>query len=79
MSWQSIASAPRDGTRILVIEGNDANEVPTVAEWYDPASDGYEGEPCWVPSEDVLADMTDEIRPTAWAPIPQIRIVGEAV
>lgn len=71
--WKPIDTAPKDGTRILVRESRRAEEVPTVAEWYDPKQrDDMDGDACWVPSEEALAYITDDLRPKYWAPLPPL-------
>lgn len=69
--WQPIGVAPKDGTRILALEDRRDDEVPAVVQWYDPKSDGFDAEPCWIHSEQVLCDMTDDIDPQWWIPIPK--------
>lgn len=68
--WYPIDYAPKDGTRILAIEGTDPKIVPIVIEFYDPKNDGFDGEPCWIHSEEVLSDLGHELEPIMWTPIP---------
>lgn len=67
MNWQPIATAPKDGTRVLCYQPagqwktsgkRTHGEEIVVAYWFQPSRPGVEG--MWVPS----------LRPTHWMPLP---------
>jgi hypothetical protein len=62
LNWLPIASAPKDGTDILVFEPGD---LPVMAKW-------IEGEEyaLWSFSDELLSDACPEgLNPTLWLPI----------
>lgn len=63
MGWQPIATAPRDGTPILIPTGNDAFPIACVAYDTGPYLDGEYG---WKDDEEGKHD------PTHWMPVPPI-------
>lgn len=71
--WQTMESAPKDGTRFLATGGG-AGEV-TICQY--GARTG-----CWLTSEATLDDRDDEpegySRPTHWKPLPAAPKGGEA-
>lgn len=62
MKWQPIASAPKDGSTILLCEGTRAFQ----GFWY--ADNGY-----WVPSAwgDYASLEESATNPTHWMPLPE--------
>ena len=60
--WQPIETAPKDGTQILIWDGN----VRIVAEWGDVPGDLRMG---WWATNKSYLDSPYE--PTHWAPIPE--------
>jgi hypothetical protein len=59
IDWQPIETAPQDGTRILLYDGDEV-EFGMWAIWRT--------HPCWVMKDYQTADLL-ECEPTHWAPI----------
>lgn len=78
MEWQPIETAPKDGTRILLLEaGNvylglwDSNFG--ISEIYDPEADQYVNRPAWTDGtvKSWGYEEQNEIeQPTHWMPLP---------
>lgn len=70
--WQPIETAPKDGTRVLVL--CPAPDMVYVAHWdaFDSFGDLEEGQPTgrWSHGFETPADPHGEVWPTLWMPIP---------
>ena len=71
MNWQPIATAPKDGTRILIWDG-----IVHIAYWSERASFGgehYDGKPGWqifcVDGDEHYSIATNNT--THWMPLPK--------
>jgi hypothetical protein len=67
--WRPIATAPKDGTRILVLcQFANGRDEPTVVRWVDnPTPAGPFGRFAWREMQD---SAVAESVPTLWMPIP---------
>jgi hypothetical protein len=74
MSWQDISSAPKDGTRVLVVDNDFSDRKPVVAKFVSYVWDE------WVlTDEDDVELYTDygirggsqTTNPTHWQPLPE--------
>lgn len=66
MTWQPIATAPRDGTRVLLgpaFPGPPIDEAVVVGYW--DRDEAHEGGQCW---RDV--EVSERLEPTHWMPLP---------
>jgi hypothetical protein len=59
--WQDIATAPKDGTEVMVVTPNYENAIP--AKWFEKWTDGG----AWVTPG---YSQAHSVQPTHWQPLP---------
>jgi len=65
--WQDIATAPRDGTKVLgYCRGGDWMAVI----WCEPGTTSWQGRPFW-------SNVREQVDPTHWSPLPAAPKDGE--
>jgi len=65
-TWQSIGSAPKDGTRVLIYGEEKGTRCFGVAGWYDRP-----GFKCWAISFTMYGPTALAMDPTHWMPLPK--------
>jgi hypothetical protein len=65
-AWQSISSAPKDGTHIIVIRESDPQHIPATVHWFDGG---------WHLSVNQRGEYSEYIwgTPTHWMPCPSFQ------
>lgn len=60
--WQLIETAPKDGTRVLLVDVSDPSDDAVCTGWW---MEGY-----WRDYGDIGCNGQDEYEPTHWMPLP---------